>query len=393
MLPRSRWLRPTLILRAAADLHLSDLFGNLFYLLVASEPAGYVSGMLRDLQLCDFRCFDRLVFEPSAGLNLVTAANAQGKSTLLEAACILLRLQSPRASSLAEAVRFGRSGFALDGHWDDRHLSVKFVNSLKAFTLDSKLQPRSADYLAVAKVSWISNDDILLVRGPASHRRRFLDFLGAQVVPGYLRQLRAYERALRSRNALLKENRPRREIDAFDEPLLKAGEILLTTRSQLCLDLEPRVAEALTVISSGAETLKLIFQPGAPANFPEALQASRDEEMRLRTTIVGPHRDDIEILVEGRDAAAFASEGQQRSLALAMKLGQAGRLEDASESPPLFLIDDVFGELDPIRRNNLLAALPSSAQKLVTATTLHWMELSADAVEFVLENGKIMRKN
>jgi DNA replication and repair protein RecF len=146
-------------------------------------------------------------------------------------------------------------------------------------------------------------------------------------------------------------------------------------------------------ISSGAETLKLTYQPGAQTNFPAALQASRDEEMRSRTTIVGPHRDDIEILLEGRNAATFASEGQQRSLALAMKLGQAGRLEEASESPPLFLIDDVFGELDPIRRNNLLAALPSSAQKLVTATTLHWMELSADAVEFVLENGEIMRKN
>ena len=89
---------------------------------------------------------------------------------------------------------------------------------------------------------------------------------------------------------------------------------------------------------------------------------------------MGPHRDDVDILLEGRNAASFASEGQQRSIALAMKLGQARKLEEASDSPPLFLIDDVFGELDPVRRNNLLAALPSSAQKLVTATTLHWME-------------------
>ena len=101
----------------------------------------------------------------------------------------------------------------------------------------------------------------------------------------------------------------------------------------------------------------------------------------MRTTVVGPHRDDIEILLEGRDAASFASEGQQRSVALAMKLGQARRLESAADAPPLFLIDDVFGELDPVRRNNLLAALPSTAQKLVTATTLQWMEFAPAAVE------------
>jgi DNA replication and repair protein RecF len=361
--------------------------------LVQPEVAAYVEEMLRDLRLHDFRCFDRLVFEPSPGLNLITGANAQGKSTLLEAACILLRLQSPRASSLAEAVRFHQLGFGLDGHWNDRHMSVKFVNSLKAFALDSKLQSRSADYLAVARVSWISNDDMQLVRGPSSHRRRYLDFLGAQIVPNYLRNLRAYERALRSRNALLKDNHPRPEIDAFNKPLLEAGEVLLAARRGLCLDLEPRVVEALKVISGGSEGLKLLYRPGVTAGLPAALHASRDDEMRLRTTIVGPHRDDIEILLEGRNAASFASEGQQRSVALAMKLGQARKLEDASDSPPLFLIDDVFGELDPLRRNNVLAALPPAAQKLVTATTLQWMELSGAAAEYVLKDGRITRKN
>ena len=97
-----------------------------------------------------------------------------------------------------------------------------------------------------------------LVRGPGSHpRRRYLDFLGAQVIPNYLRHLRAYERALRSRNALLKENRPRQEIAAFDGPLLEAGEALLSRRAELCADLRPRVAEALRLISSGSETLEI----------------------------------------------------------------------------------------------------------------------------------------
>ena len=137
--------------------------------------------MLRDLQLRDFRCFDQLAFEPSPGLNLIVGPNAHGKTSLLEAACILLRLQSPRSSSLAAAVRFEQPGFGLDGHWNERHMRVKFTNELKAFVLDSKPQSRSTDYLAVARVSWISNDDMQLVRGSGSHRRRYLDFLGAQV--------------------------------------------------------------------------------------------------------------------------------------------------------------------------------------------------------------------
>jgi DNA replication and repair protein RecF len=349
--------------------------------------------MLRDLRLRDFRCFDQITFEPSPGLNLIVGANAQGKTSLLEAACVLLRLQSPRSSSLADAVRFNQPGFGLDGHWNEHHLRLKFTNSLKAFALDSKPQSRSADYLLVARVSWISNDDIQLVRGSGSYRRRYLDFLGAQVVPNYLPRLRTYERALRSRNALLKESRPRREIDAFDNPLIEAGEALLSARAEICADLQPRVAEALRLITSGSDVPKISYKPGSPSDFSAALRASRDEEIRLRTTVIGPHRDEIEILLEGRQAVSFASEGQQRSIALAMKLGQARRLEDSAAGPPLYLIDDVFGELDPDRRNNLLGALPVSAQKLVTATSLHWLQSIEDAALYLLRDGRIFRES
>jgi DNA replication and repair protein RecF len=348
--------------------------------------------MVRDLLLRDFRCFEELVFEPSPGLNLIIGPNAQGKTSLLEAACALLRLQSPRSASLADAVRFGQPGFGLDGHWNGRHLHVRYAGGLKGFALDSKPQSSSTDYLAIARVSWISNDDTRLVRGPGAHRRRFLDFLGSQIVPGYLQRLRAYERALRSRNTLLKENRPRREIEAFDVPLTNAGETLLSARTELCRALEPSVAEALGLISGNSETLEISYQPGSPANFPAALRESRSEESRARTTVIGPHRDDIAILLNGYPAGAFASEGQQRSIALAMRLGQAHNLWNSTGLFPLYLIDDVFGELDPRRRSNLLAALPAPAQKLVTATALSSLGPVPDASCHFLGDGKLVRK-
>jgi DNA replication and repair protein RecF len=349
--------------------------------------------MLRDLRLRDFRCFAQLVFEPSPGLNLIVGPNAQGKTSVLEAACVLLRLQSPRSSSLAEAVRFDQPGFGLDGHWNDSHLRLKYTDMLKSFALNSKPQVRSAEYLAVARVSWISNNDMQLVRGSGAHRRRYLDFLGAQVIPNYLRWLRAYERALRSRNALLRENRPWREVEAFDLPLVEAGKALISMRMRLCEDLQPRIVEALRLISGRPEALQISYKPGSPSDFSTALRTCRDEEIRLRTTVTGPHRDDIAILLEERLAASFASEGQQRSIALAMKLGQARRLEASPAGPPLYLIDDVFGELDASRRYNLLAALPASAQKLVTATSLDWLQPIESAATYLLADGRITTKS
>jgi len=345
--------------------------------------------VLADLQLYEFRCFERIVFEPSPGLNIILGPNAQGKTSLLEAACVLLRLQSPRTTSLGETVRFGQPAFSLSGHWGQSHLHLKYADGLKHFALDSKTQSRSADYLAVAKVAWFSNDDLQLVRGSSSARRRYLDFLGTQTETGYLRHLRAYERALRSRNALLKDNRPRREIEAFDEPLIAAGVALLGTRAVLCTALQPLVTEAYAQISGGRERLEIAYQPGCGADFAEALKQSRDEETRLRATVVGPHRDDLVLRLDGHDVATFASEGQQRSTALALKLAQARHLEATAGTPPLYLIDDVFGELDPVRRNNLLSAMPKDAQKLITTTALDWFTTPEDATVYHLRDGQL----
>ncbi|MFZ4682762.1 MAG: DNA replication/repair protein RecF, partial [Terrimicrobiaceae bacterium] len=315
-----------------------------------------------------------------------------GKTSILESVCILLRLQSPRAGSLGEAVRFDQPGFGLDGHWGERHMHTKFTKALKHFALDSKPQSRSVDYLAVARVVWISNDDLQLVRGSGSHRRRYLDFLGAQVVPNYLRQLRVYERALRSRNALLKDNRPRREISAFDSSLIEAGVFLLQARAAMDADLRDLARESCRRISGDGEPLEISYVPGSPVDFAGALENSRDEEVRLRTTVVGPHRDDIAILLGGREAVSFASEGQQRSVALALKLAQAGRLEQSPGDPPVYLIDDIFGELDPARRNNLLRALPPGAQKLITATSLDWLDGAEDAALFSVGGRTVTKK-
>ncbi len=349
--------------------------------------------LLRDLRLVDFRCFERLEFSPGPGKTFLVGRNAQGKTSLLEAACVLLRLQSPRTTTLNEAVRSGCPGFAVDGHFGDAHLACQWSDGGRKAFLDSKPQGRSDDYLATARVAWFANTDLELVRGGGSVRRRYLDFLGLQCVSGYRRALRDYERALRSRNALLKDNRPRREIAAFDEPLVTAGEELRTGREILCSALRPLAHAACREISGSEDDLDVVYKPGATAPLHEALAASRPDEERLRQTVVGPHRDDLILTLQGMPAAAYASEGQQRSIALALKMAQARHLTLSHGRPPLFLLDDVFGELDQTRRNLLLASLPYDAQALITTTFLDWAGETGQDTIFELSERRLTRRS
>ena len=323
------------------------------------------------------------------GRTFVMGANAQGKTSILEAVCLQLRLQSPRTATTADAIRFERPRFSLDAHFSGIHLLLHYSHEGRELLLDSKPQTRTDDYLDVARVAWFANTDLDLVRGGGSVRRRYLDFLGMQCVPGYRKSLRAYERALRSRNSLLKDNRPRREIEAFDLPLVEAGEFLFAARAQLCEALAPIAHAACLEISGGADALEISYHPGGKTPFAPALAASRPEEMRLRQTVVGPHRDDVKIVINKLDAAGFASEGQQRGIALALKLAQARHIEAVQNRAPILLLDDIFGELDPERRNRFLASLPPQSQAIITTTFLDWADRKPEDAVFKLADGRL----
>jgi len=345
--------------------------------------------VIREVRLHHFRCFETLDFFPAPHRTCIVGQNAQGKTSILEAVCVLLRLQSPRTTTTTELIQSGADGFSIEGHFADTRLQYRHTAEGRAIFLDSKLQQKSTDYLSTARITWFSNTDLDLVKGSSSARRRYLDFLGTQSVPGYRKALRDYERALRSRNSLLKDGRPRREIAAFDPPLLEAGEFLLSARTRLTDSLSPRATSACLEISSSLDDLKIEYRPGCQLPFAEALAASRFEEERLRQTVCGPHRDDLDFQLNALKASSFASEGQQRTIALVLKIAQARHIEAMHGQPPVLLLDDIFGELDTARRNRLLQALPPSAQTLITTTFLDW---ARDADEMTVFNlaGKIL---
>lgn len=330
--------------------------------------------MLTDLRLRDFRCFSDLQIRFGSARTFVIGPNAVGKTSLLEAACVALRMQSPRAITLSDVIQIGCPSLSVEGHFSDTHFQLSYGANGRQIWLDSKLQTGTSDYLDMARVAWFGNADRDLVQGSGSVRRRYLDFLGSQSLPGYRSTLRCYDRALRSRNSLLKERRPRREVAAFDEPLVQAGELLHTMRRALLDVLGPLATAACAEISGNSDALSTTYAPGCIGVLREALLASRAEEERLRLTTVGPHRDDVLLKLNNKEAGTFASEGQQRSIALALKLAQARHLHAVQGRAPVLLLDDIFGELDIARRNRLLASLPSNAQIIITTTTFDWAQ-------------------
>ena len=342
------------------------------------------SPTLTTLKLRHFRCFEAFQTEFAPGLNLIVGPNAVGKTSLLEAVCVLLRLQSPRVTRIAPLIQHGRRGFVADGFFGGRHLQFYFGRERKKLALDEVEQKSAHEYLQLGRLVYLSNSDIDLVRGRAEIRRRFLDFVASQQVSGYRRALREYQHALRSRNHLLKAPNPRvREIAAFDEPLISSGTELIAARNRLISELQSPVNAVHHAVSGGQESVRLEYIGGATDDFASALTATRAEELRLRQTIAGPHRDDLGLILNDQPSE-FASEGQQRTLVLALKLAAARLLEASFEQPPLLLLDDIFGELDLERRNAVFHALPSNAQVLVTTTHLDWLSDKAAARTLVL---------
>lgn len=354
---------------------------------------------LSSLDLNQFRCFEKLRVTLPSGIVIFHGDNAQGKTSILEAICVMLRLQSPRTSTLAECARFHADSFAVGGQIDGIdtfQLRLQFRESGRKLIVDGEVQKRIGDYLRhSALVVWMANDDLTLVRGGGEGRRKYLDFMASQLFPDYHPALKSYEKALRSRNFLLKRDASPKwpQIDAYTKILHQQGEIITTRRRELVELLDPFASTSQFEISGrGTEDLQLTYRSGSGENndLLDELANRRDEEFKKRRTVAGPHRDDLELKLNGMSAAKFASEGQQRTIALALKLAQTQLFIQKRNTPPILLIDDVFGELDPARRNYLMEAWPADSQKIITTTNLDWLDGKfTDATRLLVKDGGI----
>ena len=259
----------------------------------------------------------------------------------------------------AQMVRHGQKGYfvgakvvAQGGH----EVRMYWSSRERSLSLDGRPVRKLTDYLGVLRTVVFCTEDLQLVKGVARARRRFLDLLLSQTYPSYLPLLQRYTRALRSRNALLKQPGPDpAALESFSRELVSAGDEIIRLRRELVPRFSPLARQAYGRIANAAEELRLEYQPSVKADFAVELAQSRRREAAYRSTLIGPHRDDLQLLLDDRSAAQFGSEGQKRTLAIALKLAQAEYLAGMHGSPPVLLIDDIMGELDEKRRERLSA--------------------------------------
>jgi len=224
-----------------------------------------------------------------------------------------------------------------------------------------------------------------------------MDLLLAQTQPGYLPLLQRYMGAVRSRNALLKQRTPdEASLESFSAELVTLGNELIRARRELVPKFAPVARLAYGRMAGDAEELQIEYQPGVKHDFAVELAQSRARERAFRATVVGPHRDDLQLLQNGRSAAQFGSEGQKRTLAMALKLAQADFLAGVHGAPPVLLIDDVMGELDVKRRSGFLPLLDQAQQAggqvFMTCTEENWpRELGRDLQRWTVAKGSLDR--
>jgi DNA replication and repair protein RecF len=335
---------------------------------------------LAHLRLRDFRNYPRLDVDFAPGFHLLLGGNAQGKTNILEAVYLMATLRSFRGVGGAQMVRHGAKGYFAGGQvvgQGGHEIKLYWSASERKLSLDGRPVKKISDYLGVLRAVVFCTEDLQLVKGTARGRRRFLDLLLTQTHPAYLPTLQRYTRALRARNALLKHPAPdEAALESFSAELVKLGNDLIRQRTALAPKLSPLARLAYRRISHDAEELRLAYQPGVKGDFAVELAQARKRERAFRATLIGPHRDELQLTLNGKSAAQYGSEGQKRTLAIALKMAQAEYLTGLHGSAPVLLIDDVMGELDAKRRAGLLPLLErahdSRGQVFMTATGENW---------------------
>ena len=402
---------------------------------------------LNQLVLRNFRSYADCEIEFTDRVNLIVGENGQGKTTLLEAIYFLSTAKSHRTYPDNELIRHNESWFylkgeiaATDGSRPDPEphelqplnvMTVEVSNELsgkKRFKFNGIVQKKLSQWIGQFNVVFFSPESLTLVKGSPADRRRFIDLLISQINSGYLNSLQNYQFALKQRNELLKQIRSKQAspdfLDPWDDILITEGISIIRTRVGIFDQLKAYVQAKHTELTGNRETLELKYQPSpekidgtieqvredpsvprpsvtgeATELFRRSLQSSRSYDILRGMTSVGPHRDDFKLILESQsagvmyfqEAKAFGSQGQQRTIALALKLGELELIRETTGKTPIVLLDDVFSELDEERSSFLFKLLGRlNAQTFITSTRQEtWVPELGDCRVFMVHDGRV----
>lgn len=347
---------------------------------------------LQQLHLIQFRNYVAQQVEFSAPKTILVGPNAQGKSNLLEAVELLSTLKSHRVSRDRDLVKDGESLSQVTATLQresgplDLSLTLR-ANGRRTVAVNSETIRRQLDFLGHLNIVQFSSLDMDLVRGGPGERRNWLDAVLVQLEPVYAHLLQQYQQVLKQRNAYLKHHRaddaPQvdpQQLILWNQQLAASGSRVIQRRQRMLMRLVPLAGHWHQTISGHQEQLEILYTPNVSYDpqFPEQLYpqflSQLEEKSMLEQlqglSLVGPHRDEVTLLINGTPARQYGSQGQQRTLVLALKLAELKLIEEVVGEAPLLLLDDVLAELDLNRQNQLLDAIQTRFQTLITTTHL-----------------------
>ncbi len=332
-----------------------------------------------NLQLTDFRCFKGVSVDPDPeGLTVFKGPNGTGKTSLLEAIAWLATQKSFRSSSREAMIRDGADRAIAMAHIVSRTttstLGGEIPTSGSSRTrLNGRTARNRADVAGVLRVSVFSPDDLRLVQGGPVDRRDFLDEVLINQMPRMESLVAEVDRVLRQRASLLRQAGWHKvadldsTLDVWDARLASAGEALVEAREALAQHMVPLVSETYSRLSGAPNVVGLRYRRSWDGELASVLASRREDDLRRQSTGAGPHRDEVEVLLDGRPARTHASQGEQRCMAMALRLAAHSVASAAGEEPPVLLLDDVLSELDYSRAHALMHSLPPGQVMLTSA--------------------------
>lgn len=337
---------------------------------------------IKKLHLRNFRNYCDETVEFSKNISFIFGENAQGKTNIIEGLYLLSTGKSHRTNNMNELVKYGENYFDIMLEFEENQylqsIRMKYEKGKgRELYINDIKREKISDLLGVIRSVLFAPESLQYVKGSPGERRRILDIVLCQMNGKYLSDLQKYSRIIKNKNILLKNYQTERkyddQLDVWNESQARTGAKIIEKRKEFIEMLEKRMSRLMLGISDGKEKIRLkyksFYEEGKPVyeSLAEAINKSKEREIEQGNCLAGPHRDDMEIYVNEKNSRIYCSQGQQRSVALAMDIAIVEEIEEKTEKSPILLLDDVMSELD-IKRQSFLYELIQKRQTVITST-------------------------
>ena len=359
---------------------------------------------IKKLKLKNYRNYDLLDLEFDSCTNIFYGDNAQGKTNILESIYLCGTTKSHRGTKDRDLISFDKEESHIEAVVEKNEVSFTIdihlkKNSPKGIAINKMPIKKASELFGIINIVFFSPEDLNIIKKGPSERRRFIDLELAQLDKVYLSDLSNYNRIVNQRNKLLKDSYDKRELletlDVWDMQLAHYGNKIINRRNDFIYQLNKIVGRVHEQLTGGNEKLHIFYEPSnSIMDLDKAILKNRERDIRMKSTSVGPHRDDICFMVGEMDIRKFGSQGQQRTAALSLKLSEIELVKQLTKDTPILLLDDVLSELDKHRQNYLLDSI-CDVQTLITCTGVDDFVNHRFSINkiFYVEQGNVTKEN